>query len=328
MIQKLIWDSINFTLGDGEKDNSSIGDYEYLEIIGEGTYGVVYKCKCKQSGELFAVKTFRSATSEFSTTTLREISILREINHSNIVSVQDVILSSKGVNIVFEFFPYDLKRYLSMFPDKVPPVKFIKHIIFEILKGIFHLHMHRIIHRDLKPQNILISCDRNLPDVKIADFGLSRILSTPFKTLTREVVTLWYRAPELLLGNKNYSSSIDIWSVGCIFIELLIGRPIFSGDSEVSTLFKIFKTLGTPNPKVYSNINSLPNYSPDWPKWDIDENWVDNQICMYSPTKQYLLETDAKNLIKMMLMYDPSRRINAFDALNNKWFDEVRNNTF
>ncbi|KAF7457420.1 cyclin-dependent kinase 2 [Cryptosporidium felis] len=298
-IQKYAWSFVNLIIGEDELDHSSTDDYEYLEIIGEGTYGVVYKCKCKQSGELFAVKTFRNFTGELSTTTLREISILREITHPNIVNVQDVILSSESVNIVFEFISYDLKRYLSMFPGKIPPTKFIKRIIFEILKGACHLHTCRIIHRDLKPQNILISCDRNIPEVKIADFGLSRILSSPFKTLTREVVTLWYRAPELLLGLKNYSSSVDIWSIGCIFMELLIGRPLFCGDSEVSTLFKIFKTLGTPNTTVYRELGSLPNFSPEWPKWEIDENWVENQIFKYSPTEQFLLETETKNLIKM-----------------------------
>ncbi|KAJ1608764.1 cyclin dependent kinase A-like protein [Cryptosporidium canis] len=299
MFQKLIWNPIHFALGEEESDESSIEDYENLEIIGEGTYGVVYKCRCKQSGELFAIKTFRNGTRELSTTTLREISILREVSHPNIVSVQDVLLSSKTVSIVFEFFPYDLKRYLSMFPEKVPPIKFIKHIIFQILNGIFHLHICRIIHRDLKPQNILIGCERSIPDVKIADFGLSRVLSTPFKTLTREVVTLWYRAPELLLGERNYSSSVDIWSIGCIFIELLIGRPIFSGDSEISTLYKIFQTLGTPTPKVCNYICSFPNYSSEWPKWKINENWIDQQISKFSPTKQYILEPAAKNLIKM-----------------------------
>ncbi|KAJ1608830.1 cyclin dependent kinase A-like protein [Cryptosporidium canis] len=299
MFQKLIWNPIHFSLGEEEPDESSVEDYENLEIIGEGTYGVVYKCRCKQSGELFAIKTFRNGTSELSTTTLREISILREVSHPNIVSVQDVLLSSKSVSIVFEFFPYDLKRYLSMFPEKVPPIKFIKHIIFQILNGIFHLHICRIIHRDLKPQNILIGCERSIPDVKIADFGLSRVLSTPFKTLTREVVTLWYRAPEILLGERNYSSSVDIWSIGCIFIELLIGRPIFSGDSEISTLYKIFQTLGTPTPKVCKYICSFPNYSSEWPKWKINENWIDQQISKFSPTKQYILEPAAKNLIKM-----------------------------
>ncbi|KAK6590837.1 cyclin dependent kinase A [Cryptosporidium xiaoi] len=299
MIKRIIHDSLRFALGGGEKDNhNSLDDYEYLDIIGEGTYGIVYKCRKKQSGEFFAIKTLRGGSGELSTTTLREISILRETNHPNVVTIHDIVISPNNVNIVFEYISYDLKRYLTIFPDKIPPIKFTKHIIFEILNGLYHLHTCRIIHRDLKPQNILVT-GANIPGVKIADFGLARVLSSPFKTLTREVVTLWYRAPELILGLRNYSSSVDIWSVGCIFVELFIGKPLFSGDSEISTLFKIFKILGTPSEEIYKEIASLPEFSLEWPKWKINENWIENQLMKNSSTQLHLLEREAKELIKM-----------------------------
>ncbi|KAH8740518.1 cyclin dependent kinase A [Cryptosporidium ryanae] len=299
MIRKIIHESLRFALGgEGITNYSSLDDYEYLNIIGEGTYGVVYKCKKKQSGEIFAIKTLRNGSGELSTTTLREISILRETNHPNVVSIHDIIISPENVSIVFEYISYDLKRYLTMFPGKIPPIKFTKYIIFEILNGLYHLHTCRTIHRDLKPQNILVT-DANIPAVKIADFGLARVLSSPFKTLTREVVTLWYRAPELILGLRNYSCSVDIWSVGCIFVELFIGKPLFPGDSEISTLYMIFKTLGTPSEEIYKGISSLPEFSFEWPKWEINEDWIDKQLLRNSSTQIHFLENEAKELIKM-----------------------------
>ena len=299
MIQKIIHNSIKLAFGSDEFDiYNSLGDYECLDVIGEGTYGIVYKCRKKQSGEFVAIKALRGGSDELSTTTLREVSILRETNHPNVVSIHDIIITNRSINIVFEYVSYDLKRYTAMFPDKIPPIKFTKHIIFEILNGLCYLHTCRIIHRDLKPQNILIN-GSGVPGVKIADFGLARVLSSPFKTLTREVVTLWYRAPELILGLRNYSSSVDIWSVGCIFVELFIGKPLFSGDSEISTLFKIFKILGTPNEEIYSRIVSLPQFSLEWPKWKVNENWIESQLTSNSSTQLQLLENEAKELIKM-----------------------------
>ncbi len=151
----------------------------------------------------------------------------------------------------------------------------------QIIRGIDFLHSHKILHRDLKPQNILI-CNHTLA-TKLADFGLSRVYSFPVRPYTKEVLTLWYRAPELMLGLNNYSTDLDMWSVGCILAELYLKRPLFVGDSEIDQLYKIFKVYGTPNEDTLPGYKSLPDYNPNFPKWKgdglrkyIGENKMDN----------------------------------------------------
>jgi serine/threonine protein kinase len=140
----------------------------------------------------------------------------------------------------------------------------VKSYVRQMLEGVLHCHTHRVIHRDLKPQNLLIDRSGNL---KLCDFGLARAFGLPIKTYTHEVVTLWYRAPEILLGARQYSIPVDIWSVGCIFAEMAQGRPLFAGDSEIDQLFKIFKILGTPTEELYPGSTSLPDFKATFPKW-------------------------------------------------------------
>ena len=158
----------------------------------------------------------------------------------------------KKLNLVFELLDYDLKKYLNEFKQTVTPYT-IKLLIYQLINGINYCHARRIIHRDLKPQNLLIDKQGNL---KIADFGLARAFSLPIKTLTHEIETLWYRAPEVLLGQKQYSLGVDIWAVGCIFAELIEKRPLFCGDSEIDQIFKIFQFHGTPNTAVWERIST------------------------------------------------------------------------
>ena len=147
----------------------------------------------------------------------------------------------------------DLKKYLSKNKATLTPLD-VKKILHQIISGLNYCHSRRIIHRDLKPQNLLIN-DKGI--VKIADFGLARAFGIPIKTLTHEIETLWYRAPEVLLGQKQYSLGVDTWAVGCIFAELTEKKALFDGDSEIHQIFKIFQFHGTPNKSHYLNIGKL-----------------------------------------------------------------------
>merc|ERR1711904_558357 len=134
----------------------------------------------------------------------------------------------------------------------------------QLLRGIECCHANRIIHRDLKPQNLLIDSKLRL---KIADFGLARAYAVPIPKYTHEVVTIWYRAPEILLGSQLYSVPVDLWSVGCIMGEMATGAPLFAGDSEIDTIFRIFRKLGTPTEQIWPGLRELPDFKPTFPKW-------------------------------------------------------------
>ncbi|XP_012872503.1 PREDICTED: cyclin-dependent kinase 1 [Dipodomys ordii] len=192
-------------------------DYIKIEKIGEGTYGVVYKGRHKTTGQIVAMKKIRLESEEegVPSTAIREISLLKELRHPNIVSLQDVLMQDSRLYLIFEFLSMDLKKYL----DSIPPGQFmdsslVKSYLYQILQGIVFCHSRRVLHRDLKPQNLLID-DKGT--IKLADFGLARAFGIPIRVYTHEVVTLWYRSPEVLLGSARYSTPVDIWSIapGC-----------------------------------------------------------------------------------------------------------------
>jgi len=159
-----------------------------------------------------------------------------------------------------------------------------------------------IMHRDLKPQNVLIDKNGN---IKIADFGLARTFGIPTKTLTQEVVTLWYRAPEILLGHKYYTEAIDIWAIGCIFAELMLNRPLFRGDSEIDVIFKIFSLCGTPSKETWNDISDCPYFKSSFPKFK--PKLLSETIKDIDPL--------AIDLLSKLLVLDPSKRTTAESAL-------------
>ncbi|XP_070336034.1 cyclin-dependent kinase 3 isoform X5 [Odocoileus virginianus] len=260
--------------------------FQKVEKIGEGTYGVVYKAKNKETGQLVALKKIRldlSTPPSFSlncctplsretegvpSTAIREISLLKELKHPNIVRLLDVVHSEKKLYLVFEFLSQDLKKYMDSIPASELPPHLVKSYLFQLLQGVNFCHSHRVIHRDLKPQNLLIS---ELGAIKLADFGLARAFGVPLRSYTHEVVTLWYRAPEILLGCQFYSTAVDIWSIGCIFAEMVTRRALFPGDSEIDQLFRIFRTLGTPSEAMWPGVTQLPDYKGSFPKWTSKE---------------------------------------------------------
>ncbi|XP_074703758.1 cyclin-dependent kinase 3-like isoform X1 [Strix aluco] len=283
--------------------------FHKVEKIGEGTYGVVYKARNKHTGQLVALKKIRldSGTEGVPSTAIREISLLKELKHPNIVRLLDVIHGQKKLYLVFEYLNQDLKKYLDSSQTGEIPLSLVKNYLFQLLQGVSFCHSQGVIHRDLKPQNLLIN---EAGTIKLADFGLARTFGVPLRTYTHEVVTLWYRAPEILLGCRYYSTAVDIWSIGCIFAEMVTRRALFPGDSEIDQLFRIFRTLGTPTEVTWPGVTQLPDYKGTFPRWTRKEmeEIVPN------------LDRDGRDLLVQLLLYDPSRRITAKAALDHKYF--------
>jgi serine/threonine protein kinase len=209
-------------------------------------------------------------------TAIREIALLQELRHPNIVLLKDIVHGDNKLYLVFEYFYLDLKKFLDQNGGPlVAPM--VKHMLRQLLQGLVHCHKRRIMHRDLKPSNLLI--DSKGQHLKIADFGLARTFGLPLKSYTHEVVTLWYRAPEILLGQKVYSTAVDMWSVGAIFYEMAHKRPLFYGDSEIGQIFKIFKTMGTPTEETWQGITDLPEFKMSFPQWKVDGNANLKKLC-------------------------------------------------
>ncbi|XP_054565790.1 cyclin-dependent kinase 3 [Eptesicus fuscus] len=286
--------------------------FQKVEKIGEGTYGVVYKARNKDTGQLVALKKIRLdlETEGVPSTAIREISLLKELKHPNIVRLLDVVHSEKKLYLVFEFLSQDLKKFMDATPVAELPLHLVKSYLFQLLQGVNFCHSHRVIHRDLKPQNLLIN---ELGAIKLADFGLARAFGVPLRTYTHEVVTLWYRAPEILLGSKFYSTAVDIWSVGCIFAEMVTCKALFPGDSEIDQLFRIFRTLGTPSEATWPGVTQLPDYKGSFPKWA--RKGLEDVVPSLDP--------EGKDLLQQLLQYDPSQRISARGALAHPYFSSA-----
>ncbi len=283
--------------------------------IGEGTYGVVYKARdTRHNGELRAVKQIRLEQEEegVPSTAIREISLLKDLQHENVVGLLDVVHEDRKLHLVFEFLDLDLKKHMDTSPQSYKDPLRVKRYLYQMLDGIAYCHSHRILHRDLKPQNLLI--DRANDKLKLADFGLARAFGIPLRPFTHEVITLWYRAPEILLGSKHYSTPVDLWSIGCIFAEMVNQKPLFPGDSEIDEIFKIFQIRGTPDDKSYPGVSALPDYKDIFPKWNRQN------LKSLVPT----LCAPGLDLLDKLLDYIPSRRISAKAALSHPYFDELR----
>ncbi|XP_014259084.1 cyclin-dependent kinase 2-like [Cimex lectularius] len=288
-------------------------NYNKLEKIGEGTYGVVYKAINVVTKEIVALKKIRiDGDSEgIPSTSLREISLLKEIRHDKIVALLDILCGEdNSLFMCFEYMDEDLKTFMDDRKKKLP-LCLVKSFLYQMLEAIAYCHSKGIVHRDLKPQNLLVN---KRGCVKLADFGLARHFSAPLRPYTHEIVTLWYRAPEILLGTKCYTATVDVWSLGCIFAELITLKPLFPGDSEIDQLFRIFRTLGTPNEEVWPGVTKLPDYKPLFPQWE--SQTVDDYVCQ--------LDKLPKHLLERLITYDPSKRISAKRALKHKFFKDVQ----
>ncbi|CAN0880062.1 Cyclin-dependent kinase B1-2 [Linum grandiflorum] len=323
--------------------------YEKLEKVGEGTYGKVYKAKDKATGQLVALKKTRLEMDEegIPPTALREVSLLQMLSQSlyvvRLLSVEHVDAagnssplidsddrrhnSSKkspanpksNLYLVFEYLDTDLKKFVDSYrkgpnPRPLPP-SLIQSFLFQLCKGVAHCHSHGVLHRDLKPQNLLLDQDKGI--LKIADLGLGRAFTVPLKSYTHEIVTLWYRAPEVLLGSTHYSTAVDMWSVGCIFGEMVRRQALFPGDSEFQQLLHIFRLLGTPTEKEWPGVTSLRD-------WHVYPLWEPQNLARAVPS----LDSDGLDLLSKMLKYEPSERISAKAAMDHPYFDSLDKSQF
>ncbi|KAK7517642.1 kinase-like domain-containing protein [Phyllosticta paracitricarpa] len=305
-------------------------NYQKIEKIGEGTYGVVYKARdlTTKDQRIVALKKIRLEAEDegVPSTAIREISLLKEMNNANIVRLLNIVhADGHKLYLVFEYLDLDLKKYMEALPvsqggrgKALPDANMhhpglgpdiVKKFMSQLIEGIRYCHAHRVLHRDLKPQNLLINQEGNL---KLADFGLARAFGVPLRTYTHEVVTLWYRAPEILLGGRQYSTGVDMWSAGCIFAEMCTRKPLFPGDSEIDEIFKIFRILGTPTEQDWPGVTSFPDFKPSFPKWHRTD------VAAVVPA----LDDNGLDLLDALLVYDPAGRISAKQACQHPYFTD------
>ncbi|XP_078534174.1 cyclin-dependent kinase 17 isoform X1 [Lissotriton helveticus] len=325
--------------------------YVKLEKLGEGTYATVFKGRSKLTENLVALKEIRLEHEEGAPcTAIREVSLLKDLKHANIVTLHDIIHTEKSLTLVFEYLDKDLKQYMDDCGN-IMSIHNVKIFLYQILRGLSYCHKRKVLHRDLKPQNLLIN---EKGELKLADFelclgpqdvrmyglshytisvplgknrtsslcltfppnfsrltGLARAKSVPTKTYSNEVVTLWYRPPDVLLGSSEYSTQIDMWGVGCIFFEMASGRPLFPGSTVEDELHLIFRLIGTPSEETWTGITSndeFKNYN--FPKYK------PQPLVNHAPR----LDSEGIELLIRFLQYDSKKRISAEDAMKHAYF--------
>ncbi|XP_071815592.1 cyclin-dependent kinase 17-like isoform X2 [Apostichopus japonicus] len=285
--------------------------YTKLDKLGEGTYATVFKGKSRLTDKLVALKEITLEHEEGAPcTAIREVSLLKGLKHANIVTLHDIVHTEKSLTLVFEYLDRDLKQYMDDC-GSIMSMSNVKIFLFQLLRGLEYCHRRQVLHRDLKPQNLLIN---DIGELKLADFGLARAKSVPSKTFSNEVVTLWYRPPDVLLGSTEYTTSIDMWGVGCIFFEMVGGRPLFPGSTVEDELHLIFKILGTPTEKT-------------WPGIFTNKDFGSYKFPPYPPESFISLaprmDSDCVKLLAKLLRFQGATRISASQALKDNVFNSL-----
>jgi len=313
----------------GWAPSRSVENYNKLNDIEEGAYGWVARAKEIKTGKVVALKRLKidnveSKRTGLPETGLREIQILKDCSHKNIVKLQEVVVSEdtsriENIFLVLEFVEHDLKSILEDMPEPFLASE-IKTLLLQLASGVAYLHDHWILHRDLKTSNLLLN---NRGQLKIADFGMARYVGDPPPQLTQLVVTLWYRAPELLLGTKTYGAAIDMWSLGCIFGEILTRDPLLPGKNEVDTLTKIFELCGIPTDESWPGFRRLPNArSLRLPSSSKNSPAAAAATGSVIRAKFPLLTAAGSALLSSLLSLNPDARPTAKDMLRHEYFHQ------
>ncbi|KAI9578502.1 hypothetical protein GQX74_009076 [Glossina fuscipes] len=328
-----------------QKERTKVEDlfnYEGCKV-GRGTYGHVYKAKWKETsdGKEYALKQIDGTG--LSMSACREIALLRELKHQNVITLIRVFLShtDRKVFLLIDYAEHDLWHIIKFHraakaakKQVVVPRGMVKSLLYQILDGIHYLHSNWVLHRDLKPANILVMGDG--PErgrVKIADMGFARLFNAPLKPLADldpVVVTFWYRAPELLLGARHYTKAIDIWAIGCIFAELLTSEPIFhcrqediktSNPYHHDQLDRIFNVMGFPQDKDWEDIKKMPEHhtlTKDFKR----SSYSTCSLAKYMDRHKIKPDSKAFHLLQKLLLMDPNKRITSEQAMQDPYFQE------
>lgn len=306
----------------------SVADYENVLKIGKGTYGTVFKARHRRTQAVVAIKQVQLTgdgreREGMPITALREISVLQRLpTHENIVRLLGVLVGSRpdAVFLAFEYCDNDLGSLIDWMKTPFSQSE-VKCLFMQLLDAVAHLHAHHVMHRDLKPSNLLLTTSGTL---KLCDFGLARSHGRldahgaatwqPAERLTPEVVTLWYRAPEVLLGARQYDSAVDTWALGCVMGELLVHEPLMRGHSEASQLNLMCRLLGAPSARIWPEFPSLPGAQTfhllDQPYSDLIGRFPADRV----PSREGL------DLLSGLLTYDPHRRMSAAEARRHRYF--------
>jgi len=295
----------------------SLSDFDSLQKVGQGTYGTVYKARDLRSNGKVALKRIELDRNEgVSASTLREVALLKTLRHPRVVDLRATFFGASSIYLVFECCSGDLKQFMRR--QRRLSVGAATRITRQIAEGVAFCHSHGVLHRDLKPQNILM--DFATQRAKVTDFGLSRAVLLPKRAWTHEVVTLWYRPPEVLLGCDAYSVTIDSWAIGCIFAELLNDdKVLLSGANELTQLLAIFRKLGTPAASA-EWLSECAHFQSKFPKWTrraIAKLLSHRSAQSDLETREGTLALDA---IDRLLTLDPTQRMTAKELLAHPCF--------
>jgi len=288
--------------------------YEKIAKIGEGSYGVVFKCRNRENGTIVAIKKFVESEDDplIRKIAMREIRMLKQLKHPNLVNLIDAFRRKRKLHLVFEYCDHTVLNELEEHPNGLSEQS-IKKITYQVLRAVEFCHQHNCIHRDVKPENVLVT---KTGVVKLCDFGFARLLTGPGDEYTDYVATRWYRAPELLVGDTQYGPPVDVWAVGCVFAELLSGQALWPGRSDVDQLYLIKRSLGDlirrhidifRNNQFFRGIN-IP---------DCDQ--------MESLDQRFLgTSKQAMDFLKKCLVMEPEDRLTCTELLEHPYFDDFK----
>jgi cell division cycle 2-like protein len=314
---------------------SVYSSYEQISHVSEGTFGIVWKARdlsCSSASDpdhaIVALKQIKfhneKQTEGFPVAALREITCLLDVSHENVVSVREMVVGDgfDKVFMVMDYFEFDLKEGLDRFEGALFQSE-LKSILLQILSAVAYTHSRWYLHRDIKTSNILVHASGR---IALADFGLARRYETPqTRALTVLVCTLWYRAPELLFGEDKYSAKVDMWSVGCVFAELIAKSPLFEGQGELDQIDQIFELVGTPDSNSWPDFEQLPNAGLlRWKARKPEDIMLPKRFPVGVAVKSNhcFLDSQGYNLLAKLSCLDPSRRISAKDALEHSYFKQ------